>query len=236
MPSPVILKLTPLPAKLPAPAPFVQTVRRLRASHASVQALLDNLSDLRAAKKVEGTKLARLGHAESDLLRAAIVFSGAGVDAVLKQLVRDTLPMLLNAHPQTIDKWMKFLSDLSKQERSVYAVLRSSSVDEALLTAYIESLTTRSLQGEDELKNVRDALGLDLRVFSNQRLESFRDFFAARNMIAHELDLKPSRGQGDAEKRDRNMKPSLDLCNNVFLLLVEYVQATEELINPRLGV
>lgn len=234
VPSSVILKLTPLPAKLPYRVGFPQTVRRLRASHASVQGLLDNLTDLRAAKQLQGLKLARLGHAQSDLLRAAIVFSGAGVDAVLKQLVRDTLPKLLRVHPPTRERWTRFLSDLSKQERNVFAVLKNRSVDDALLTAYIESLTTRSLQGHDELKNVRDALGLDEVQFSNERLEGFREFFDARNMIAHELDLKPSRGQGDAQRRDRNMKPSLELCDSVFLLLVDYVRATEDLMTPKL--
>ncbi|MEV4775222.1 hypothetical protein [Microbacterium sp. LWH12-1.2] len=234
MPTSVILKLTPLPSRLPSRTGFPQTVRRLRASHASVQGLLDNLTDLRAAKQLQGMKLARLGHAQSDLLRAAIVFSGAGVDAVLKQLVRDTLPRLLRGHAPTQERWTKFLSELSKQERTVFAVLKNRSVDDALLTAYIDSLTTRSLQGHDELKNVRDALGLDEIQFSNDRLQGFREFFDARNTIAHELDLKPSRGQGDAERRDRNMKPSLEMCDRVFLLLVDYVLATEELMSPRL--
>jgi hypothetical protein len=32
---------------------------------------------------------------EEDLLRAAIVFTGAGLDATLKQVIRDALPSLL---------------------------------------------------------------------------------------------------------------------------------------------
>jgi len=45
---------------------------------------------------------------EEDLLRAAIVFTGAGLDATLKQLIRDTLPTLLERNQQAHDKFEAF--------------------------------------------------------------------------------------------------------------------------------
>jgi hypothetical protein len=45
---------------------------------------------------------------EEDLLRAAIVFTGACLDATLKQLIRDTLPILLETNQQAHDKFEAF--------------------------------------------------------------------------------------------------------------------------------
>jgi len=39
----------------------------------------------------------RLSHDEQNLIRAALAFAGAGLDSALKQLVRDTLPILIES-------------------------------------------------------------------------------------------------------------------------------------------
>ena len=58
-----------------------------------------------------------------DLLRAAIVFAGAGLDATLKELIRTTLPTLAAASDQAAKEFEKFVekkvSDSKVLARSV---------------------------------------------------------------------------------------------------------------------
>ncbi len=76
--------------------------RFLRSAHASVRSLFNNLANMRGLSRLKFDKASfkvqtrgSLGESHVDLLRAAVVFSAAGVDATLKQLVRDGLPALL---------------------------------------------------------------------------------------------------------------------------------------------
>lgn len=53
----------------------------------------------------------RLSHMEMDLLRAAIVFAGAGLDATLKELIRSALPIVVTTNAVARDKFRRFASD-----------------------------------------------------------------------------------------------------------------------------
>lgn len=75
--------------------PGTETAQRFLASaYGSVEAVLQTLKTVRELRRAQtGDIRGRLTSAEEDLLRAAIVFTGAGLDATLKQLIRDTLPI-----------------------------------------------------------------------------------------------------------------------------------------------
>jgi hypothetical protein len=86
--------------------PGTDTAQRFLASgFDSVDTVLETLDGLRAAR---GRVRGRLTSAEEDLLRAAIVFTGATLDATLKQLIRDALPRLLEKSTQSHDKFEAF--------------------------------------------------------------------------------------------------------------------------------
>src|SRR3990172_5492484 len=51
-------------------------------------------------KKERGGKRGMTTDEEQDILRAAVVFAGAGLDAVAKELVREALPHLLERDPK----------------------------------------------------------------------------------------------------------------------------------------
>src|SRR5438874_7971944 len=61
--------------------------RFLASAYDSVEAVLENLSKIRELRREQGTGdiRGRLPPNEEDLLRAAIVFTGAGLDSVLKR-------------------------------------------------------------------------------------------------------------------------------------------------------
>lgn len=92
--------------------------RFLISAHEAVEAVFDTLHKIRQLRKAEGGGIqGQLTNNENDQLRAAIVFSGAGLDATLKQMIRDTLPGLLEVNNQAHDKFEAFASGNSEQAR-----------------------------------------------------------------------------------------------------------------------
>src|SRR3954447_23854049 len=86
---------------LPAPGGVAGTEtaqRFLEGAHDSVESLFQSIDSLRTARGAGGR--GRLTSSEEDLLRAALVFTGAGMDATLKRLIGDTLPAALDRSEQ----------------------------------------------------------------------------------------------------------------------------------------
>jgi hypothetical protein len=91
----------------------VNTAQRfLTSAFEAVDAVLETLDVVRQVRKQKGGDIrGRLTANEEDLLRASVVFTGAGLDAVLKRLIRDTLPGLLGANDQAHEKFEAFARD-----------------------------------------------------------------------------------------------------------------------------
>jgi hypothetical protein len=81
---------------------------------------------------------------------------------------------------------------------------------------YVAALTGSSLQGHKDIQKVRDALGIPKTDIDDEALERLSSFFAARNEIAHELDLVDSTGRGSSSRRDRTMAAVRDQCDEVL--------------------
>ena len=233
---PIEMKLKALPVLPAGRKELREACRRLVAAHQAVQALFDNLTELREAKKDEGAKLARLGHAESDLLRAGIVFAAAGLEASIKQVVQHALHPIVKRHEPARKRRGDYVSKpVDESPGAVKAALAGKDIEAALDRHYIESFTTASLQSERALKKVRDALGISATgAFTNAHLGALRTFFDVRNQIAHELDLKPSAGVGDSTRRTRTLGQSLAYCDDALALAAAYILAAEDLLEPTL--
>ena len=199
--------------------PGTETAQRFLASaYDSVEAVLDNLAKIRELRKREvGDIRGRLPSNEEDLLRAALVFTGAGLDASLKRLIRDTLPVLLESSDQAHEKFETFAADqLGTGEiadsRMIARYLTSPNPRERLIEDYIYELTGSSLQSAEEVQKTAGALGIDdgpLR----KRITGLRSLFVARNEVSHELDLQRPERQGDRARRTRSIKPTENLCH-----------------------
>ncbi|MCS5518622.1 hypothetical protein [Curtobacterium flaccumfaciens] len=227
-----LLELDALPAVISTHPETAEAARRLRGTHESVQGLFTTLHDARAQKIARGAEVRRLGHGETDLLRSAIVFAGAGLDSVLKQLVRDSLDTLLVGHPGTRTSLSRFVVNTVKDEpKKATRILAATSADAQLRIEYVEHLTKGSLQSERDLQAVRDALGIDpTGTFADAAFNALRPFFDARNQIVHELDLQLRRAPGDTTRRVRRMAPSRDLANEAVQTCAAFVIATDALL------
>lgn len=226
------LVIDPLPTPLSSHLTTVEAARRLEGAHSSVQGLFDTLHAAREAKRAAGQELRRLSHGETDLLRAAVAFAGAGIDAVLKQLIQDALSTLLDKSPAARGKLNAYAGGLPKEEPGLAkSILSAPSADVKLREAYLEKLTKGSLQSEKELKAVRDALGIRAAGdFTDAWLSRHSAFFVARNEIVHELDLRKPNGPGDPSRRYRPMKTCRDLANDALQLSAAYIRETDTLL------
>lgn len=212
------MHLPPLP---PASGePGTETAQRYLASaFDSVEAVFDVLATIRALRKAKGTLLkGRLPANEEDLLRAAIVFTGAGLDASLKRLIRDTLPSLLAVSRQAHDKFEAFaasklgIGDLA-DSKSVARYLTSPDPRSRLIEDYVYELTGSSLQSADEVDRTAGALGIDARTL-RERIRQLKDLFIARNQVSHELDLQRTEKRGDRARRPRAIERTKRLCHD----------------------
>ena len=158
---------------------------------------------------------------EQDLLRAMLVMSAAGLDAVSKQLVRDALPLLVERDERAQDAFQKFISRRLKGDSSsaddayklLAKVLSQPSAQVALVGEYVKHLTRGSLQSADALYETTGALGIWPGDVSVER-DRLQPIFDTRNSIVHELDIDLS-----AERRNRKLRSRAEMLRGSDSLL-----------------
>ncbi|MBE0417824.1 MAG: hypothetical protein IBX63_08655 [Coriobacteriia bacterium] len=194
-----------------------ETAQRFLASaFDSVAAMFDNLEALRRLRKSQGRNIqGRLPGNEEDLLRAAVLFSGAGMDSALKRLIEDSLPSLLDVSPDAHEKLEAFLATRIKTDAAPTSLARylvSPVPRQAVILDYIASLTGESLQSVEQVDKVAGALGLNDRKL-RQEITGLRPLFVARNQISHELDLQRTQKQGDRSRLSRKLGATKSLAH-----------------------
>jgi len=141
---------------------------------------------------------------EQDVLRAMVVFAAAGLDSMLKQLIRDTLPALVEQNEEVKDRLESFVGDrllrLGDKDgrRFMTGVLLASSSHEACVEALVGELTSHSLQSYDELLRVAAHLDLGGAALGHSKAD-LKGVLDARNNIVHEMDI-------DFEQPKRNRR------------------------------
>lgn len=147
---------------------------------------------------------------EQDLLRAMLLFATAGLDAMVKQLIRDALPIVVDADPGAHSELEKFIharlklrEDDSKAAATDYKFLavllankspRSGAIDEL-----VRRLTANSLQSKDELLRAAAHFAIQPNQLTDD-ITAIHNIFKVRNEIAHEMDI-------DFDQRNRRRFP-----------------------------
>lgn len=213
----VNLDLDPVARDDPSiPAASAGAQNYLDSARTSVESTLSAASRQRAVRlSFEGKDLrGRYSEADQDLLRAALLFAGAGVDSALKRLLRDSLPEVVEVSEEAATRLARFAEDHiaprnAAVDRTALAKLfLADRPRDALIDSYTDYLTGGSLQSAEKLREVALALGVEDRGFF-KRIDPgkslLRDMFTARNEIVHQLDLRDpgtqSRG-AKAHKRE----------------------------------
>jgi len=129
-----------------------------------------------------------------------LVFSCAGLDVFLKQIIKTKLPDILSRNTTAKNAFKEFIRrGVNKDETKLLSILALALTEQnprdVLLEEYIKSLTAGSLQAVDELEKVVSALALDKSViFVGSTLNSLKDAFIVRNQIIHEMDINIASG------------------------------------------
>lgn len=228
------IKLAPL-GRQPhgCPAQVKPSWDRLVAAHGSVSGLFDTLHVLREHAARTKDPRGRLSEDELDQVRAAIVFTSAALDACLRRLLRDALPVLISGG--TADAAGRFTGYLHTERlrgelsKATKDAITSADPRGQLIDLYVSHLAGSSLQSWTDLKKVRDALGLPANAagtdLSDVRLEGLKDFFIARNEIAHELDLVDPSGKGSRNRRHRDMTIVGTQCSDALAVIEAFLRA-----------
>lgn len=149
--------------------------------------------------------------------------SCAGVDAVLKQTIRDSLELLLEKYAAVREGFERFIRkrisgegdilELAGGAKFLAAMLAEREPRKKLIEEYIKELTGDSLQSAEEILKAAAALGLDAKSLA-LNIAKLKETFAIRNKIIHELDIDLA-----AKVRKRRVRSQADLVDSADFML-----------------
>lgn len=225
------------PVSFSSDSPAHSSQRYLASAYDSVASLINETYPVLRGQR-QATR-GRLTHAEQDLFRAAVVFAGAGVDAVLKEALRSCAPLRIEQSTASPEKYLEFVTRHVQDGTGVSAkrlaeLLIMESPQSRLRDAYVEFLTGSSLQSREQVTNSLSALGLQEDKGLYKDAPTLDALFKARNQIAHEMDMTPTALQRTSGKRTRHERAltayqemchaGLNYCQRVLNSLAEVIQ------------
>ncbi len=211
-----------MPAQFPSPPqPKHDATQKsyliLKYAHDTAESLLEAFVRVRQARKALGTPRDE----EQDLLRAMVVFGGAGLDSMTKQLVRDALPSMVATLPEARARIERLgarhlrrggldaedddgapLQTVNAQRLA--RVLLADSPRAGLVEMVVGDLTAGSLQSVPELYRITQYLGLEGKSLGVSESD-LREVFDCRNRLVHEMDIdfsQPNRNRFPRRKND----------------------------------
>jgi hypothetical protein len=145
---------------------------------------------------------------EQDLLRAALLFAAAGLDAMVKQLIRDALGKVQESDPGSKQQFSEYLqARLARTPpidvKMLAQALMADSPREHMRNELFRELTGSSLQSKDQLLKVAAHFAIGAQQLTSN-LDQLKKTFDARNQIAHEMDIQF--GQINRGRRSRTLE------------------------------
>lgn len=207
----------------------------LKHAHESVHALRTALTGVRGQRSARGA----LTDEEQDLLRAMLVMATAGLDSMLKQLIRDALPDLVKADVEVAQGLQTFVarklrggvdeSSGALAHSFLARILTAELQQKQTIEEYISELTGESLQSTDQLMKAASSLGIG-EIIPGSELTRLREIFGARNQIVHELDIDFSGARRN--RRSRRMGLVTTQSNIILGLGQKILEKTTEKLLP----
>lgn len=177
----------------------------LKYSHDTARSFLKSFESIRKNRNAKGAATDE----EQDLLRAMLIFASAGLDSMLKQLIEDSLPSIIEAN---IGARLQFKNYVEKKliQKSTGSspsidikllsdILVEASPKRALKQKLLDDLTSDSIQSKDQLLKVASFFGITPDALSVD-VKKLKTVFDVRNQIAHEMDI-------DFKQSNRNRVP-----------------------------
>ncbi len=133
-----------------------------------------------------------------------LVFAGAGLDSMIKQLVRDALSLTIDRSERAEENFRTFVSKrLARRDTLdpgfLSSVLASRDPREELVRALVGDLISQSLQSKDQVLRAASYFDIPSAALATD-LGQLDRIFRARNEIVHEMDV-------DFAQTNRNRRP-----------------------------
>lgn len=183
-------------------------------AHDTSSSFLDIFNNTRSARKARGAATDE----EQDLLRAMLSFASAGFDSMIKQLVVDTLPAVIDNNVGAAESFKTFIEKrlYKGQEldhRLIADVLCNSQPRDRLIQVLVTELTSGSLQSVKAV--FRAGSFFDIK---SSRLcddpDRLSNVFKSRNQMIHEMDIDFN--QPNRNRRQRKKQQMIDNTNLIF--------------------
>lgn len=197
------MPLCELPEK-PTKTSLVSSFSILERSHDAADAFFLAFREIRRARSARGTPTDH----DQDLLRAALIFATAGLDSLVKQLVRDTLRQVISRNKGARGQFTEYVQSRLRRTdgidiRFLAEAIAADRPTSHLQDALIAELTGSSLQSKDQLLRVAAYFAIQSEEITDD-LRYLQEVFSARNQIAHEMDIQL--GQSNRGRRQRRLK------------------------------
>lgn len=187
---------------------------------------------VRKSRKASGPPTA----GEQDLIRASLIFAAAGLDSIVKELIKGSIKNLA-AKDAEVQRGIEVyarrqLKDdkdgaLGKNSANFLAkILVSSSPYNQLIDDYTMDLTGGSLQSVDELFRSASALGIKVPII-NTKSRDLKEIFEIRNKIIHELDVRFDVNHGQKARNSRTKKGLDEMSDLLITVAEEYIKEVD---------
>jgi hypothetical protein len=154
-----------------------------------------------------------------------LMFSASGLDSMIKQLVRDALPKVMERQPGARNQLQVFFArSLRRKEPCDFDLLAQVLLDDSprrrVIQEVIAELTASSLQSSEQV--LRTAAFFDIaspRLTPDPR--ALQEIFNRRNQMAHEMDVDFS--QPNRNRRPRARQLLVDDTNELFRVARQFL-------------
>ncbi len=183
---------------------------------------------------------------EQDLLRAMLLFAGAGVDSVIKRLIEDGLEKIVLNNEDAKSQLIKFVDRKIKKNISgedekriinpktdldinlIASLIVSDDPKRLMIESLKVELTENSLQSKQQLLEVSSKLAITpYQIMDDQSCT--QDAFVARNEIMHEMDaFFEQRNKRSIRLRKRDLM--LKYTNNLIKISESFIKVINERI------
>ena len=219
------VKFCTLPQK-PVDPKLVKAHSILERACDSAEAFFNAFVTVRKTRGAHGTPTDH----EQDLLRAALVFAAAGLDSMVKQLVRDALPTVLSNDTGAHAQFAGYVQSRLKRGdpidlRFLAEAIASDRPSQYMREQLVSELTGSSLQSKDQLLRVATYFAIKANEIAGD-LNKLKDTFDTRNQIAHEMDIQL--GQPNRGRRQRTIRKMRQSTSVIFATAVEFYLAVEK--------
>lgn len=155
---------------------------------------------------------------EQDLLRAMLSFASAGLDSMVKQLVVDALPSVIDRSTGAAESFGSFVEKrLYKGEeidhRLIAEVLCDARPRDRLVKVLVSDLTSGSLQSTEAVFRAGSFFDIPSKDICSKPNELTK-VFRARNEMVHEMDVDFN--QSNRNRRPRRKEAMIENTNLVF--------------------